>query len=109
AVSIRILFFTICQASCRNSLSRIFRNARIGKVALRGNADGGYSRKHSDFNGYLGGAKSTLPEMKYLGLIWRVLRRLVWETAMDNTTGLAAQMAYLLLFALAPGSLFLWH
>ncbi len=28
---------------------------------------------------------------------------------MDNTTGLAAQMAYLLLFALAPGSLFLWH
>ncbi|PYJ21313.1 MAG: hypothetical protein DME92_06955, partial [Verrucomicrobia bacterium] len=47
--------------------------------------------------------------MKYLGLIWRVLRRLVWETAMDNTTGLAAQMAYLLLFALAPGSLFLWH
>lgn len=47
--------------------------------------------------------------MKYLRLIWRVLRRLVWETAMDNTTGLAAQMAYLLLFALAPGSLFLWH
>ena len=28
---------------------------------------------------------------------------------MDNTTGLAAQMAYLLLFALAPGTLFLWH
>ena len=47
--------------------------------------------------------------MKYLGFIWRVLRRLVWETAMDNTTGLAAQMAYVLLFALAPGSLFLWH
>src|SRR6266481_2116845 len=47
--------------------------------------------------------------MKYLGFIWRVLRRLVWETAMDNTTGLAAQMAYLLLFAMAPGSLFLWH
>jgi len=47
--------------------------------------------------------------VKYLGFIWRVLRRLVWETAMDNTTGLAAQMAYLLLFALAPGSLFLWH
>ncbi len=47
--------------------------------------------------------------MKYLGFIWRVVRRLVWETAMDNTTGLAAQMAYLLLFALAPGSLFLWH
>jgi membrane protein len=47
--------------------------------------------------------------MKYLGFIWRVLRRLVWETATDNTTGLAAQMAYLLLFAMAPGSLFLWH
>ena len=47
--------------------------------------------------------------MKYLGFIWRVLRRLVWETATDNTTGLAAQMAYQLLFALAPGTLFLWH
>src|SRR5204862_4165526 len=48
-------------------------------------------------------------QMKYLGFLWRVLRRLVWETATDTTTGLAAQMAYLLLFALAPGSLFLWH
>jgi membrane protein len=48
-------------------------------------------------------------KMKYLGCAWRVLRRLVWETATDTTTGLAAQMAYLLLFALAPGSLFLWH
>jgi membrane protein len=47
--------------------------------------------------------------MKYLGFAWRVLRQLVWETATDATTGLAAQMAYLLLFALAPGSLFLWH
>jgi membrane protein len=47
--------------------------------------------------------------MKYLRFIWRVLRRMVWETAMDETTGLAAQMAYLLLFALAPGLLFLWH
>src|SRR6187455_933159 len=47
--------------------------------------------------------------MKYLRVIWRIARRLVWETAMDNTTGLAAQMAYLLLFALAPGTLFLWH
>ena len=47
--------------------------------------------------------------MKYVGFLWRVLRRMVWETAMDNTTGLAAQMAYLLLFAMAPGSLFLWH
>src|SRR5438067_690013 len=48
-------------------------------------------------------------QMKYLGFLWRVLRQLVWETATDTTTGLAAQMAYLLLFALAPGSLFLWH
>jgi len=34
---------------------------------------------------------------------------LVWETATDNTTGLAAQMAYTLLVALAPMLLFLWH
>src|SRR5437867_2767589 len=47
--------------------------------------------------------------MKYLGFIGRVSRRLVWETTTDATTGLAAQMAYLLLFALAPGLLFLWH
>ena len=45
-------------------------------------------------------------KMKYLGFVWRVLRRLVWETATDTTTGLAAQMAYLLLFALAPGRCF---
>src|SRR5437867_13148793 len=48
-------------------------------------------------------------QMKYLGFLWRVLRQLVWETATDTTTGLAAQMAYLLLFPLAPGSLLLWH
>src|SRR5947207_6462677 len=48
-------------------------------------------------------------QMKYLGFILRVSRRLVWETTIDATTGLAAQMAYLLLFALAPGLLFLWH
>jgi membrane protein len=47
--------------------------------------------------------------MKWIRFIWRVARRLVWETAMDNTTGLSAQMAYLLLVALAPGLLFLWH
>lgn len=47
--------------------------------------------------------------MKYLRIVWRVVSRMVWETLMDNTTGLAAQMAYLLLFALAPGLLFLWH
>jgi membrane protein len=47
--------------------------------------------------------------MTVLRFVWRVARRLVWETAMDNTTGLAAQMAYLLLIALAPGLLFLWH
>jgi len=48
-------------------------------------------------------------EMKYLRFVWRVLGRLVWETTTDNTTGLAGQMAYLLLIALAPGLLFLWH
>jgi membrane protein len=47
--------------------------------------------------------------MKWPRLIWRVTRRLVWETVTDNTTGLSAQMAYLLLVALAPGLLFLWH
>ncbi|HET6887669.1 MAG TPA: YhjD/YihY/BrkB family envelope integrity protein, partial [Candidatus Udaeobacter sp.] len=57
---------------------------------------------------YIGQSKLSV-KMKYLGFAWRVLRRLVWETATDTTTGLAAQMAYLLLFALAPGSLFLWH
>ena len=31
--------------------------------------------------------------MKILRVIWKVFRRLVWETATDNTTGLAAQMA----------------
>jgi membrane protein len=47
--------------------------------------------------------------VKVLGFIWRIARRLVWETATDNTAGLAAQLAYQLLFALAPGLLFLWH
>src|SRR5437773_8235684 len=55
------------------------------------------------------GRKVNLREMKALRFIWRVLRRLVWETATDNTTGLAAQMAYTLLVALAPMLLFLWH
>ena len=47
--------------------------------------------------------------MRRLRLVGRVSRRMVWETAMDNTTGLAAQMAYQFLFTLAPGLLFLWH
>ena len=47
--------------------------------------------------------------MRRLKLAGRVFRRLVWETVMDNTTGLAAQMAYQFLFTLAPGLLFLWH
>jgi membrane protein len=47
--------------------------------------------------------------VKILRTIWRVLRRLIWETATDDTTGLAAQMAYTLLIALAPMFLFLWH
>jgi membrane protein len=57
----------------------------------------------------MSGKVNSMAEMRYLGFVWRVLRRLVWETATDSTTGLAAQMAYLLLFALAPGLLFLWH
>jgi len=47
--------------------------------------------------------------MKVLAFLWKIFRRLVWETATDNTTGLAAQMAYQMLFLLAPGLLFLWH
>jgi len=47
--------------------------------------------------------------MKWLAFVWKIFRRLVWETATDNTTGLAAQMAYQMLFTLAPGLLFLWH
>jgi membrane protein len=47
--------------------------------------------------------------MRRLKFAGRVFRRLVWETAMDNTTGLAAQMAYQFLFTLAPGLLFLWY
>src|SRR5436305_11072788 len=47
--------------------------------------------------------------MNTLRLIGRATRSLVWETATDNTTGLAAQMAYQMLFTLAPGLLFLWH
>jgi membrane protein len=47
--------------------------------------------------------------VKILRTSWRVFRRLIWETATDNTTGLAAQMAYTLLIALAPVLLFLWH
>jgi membrane protein len=42
-------------------------------------------------------------------MIWRTARRLIWETATDNTTGLAAQIAYQLLFALPFVLLFLWH
>jgi len=47
--------------------------------------------------------------MKSLRLIGRTARSMVWETAMDNTMGLAGQMAYQFLFTLAPGLLFLWH
>ena len=47
--------------------------------------------------------------MTRLRFVGRVSRRLVWETAVDDTTGLAAQMAYQFLFTLAPGLLFLFH
>lgn len=47
--------------------------------------------------------------MTRLRFIGRVTRRLLWETLTDDTTGLAAQMAYQFLFTLAPGLLFLWH
>ena len=47
--------------------------------------------------------------MNWLRFAGRIFRRLIYETAMDTTTGLAAQMAYQVLFTLAPGLLFLWH
>ena len=55
------------------------------------------------------GRQSKLVDVRFLRATWRILRRLIWETATDNTTGLAAQMAYTLLIALAPVLLFLWH
>jgi membrane protein len=55
------------------------------------------------------GQSKLCAQMRYLRLAGRTFRRLIWETAMDDTTGLAAQMAYQFLFALAPGLLFLWH
>ncbi len=56
-----------------------------------------------------GGQSKLRVTMKFLRLTGRVVRRLVWETAMDETLGLSAQMAYQFLFTLAPGLLFLWH
>ena len=47
--------------------------------------------------------------MKWLRFTGKIFRRLVYETAMDSTMGLAAQMVYQFLFTLAPGLLFLWH
>jgi membrane protein len=49
------------------------------------------------------------PLMRSLAFVGRVMRRLIRELATDNTTGLAAQMAYQFLFTIAPGLLFLWH
>ena len=57
----------------------------------------------------ISGRQSKLVRVKFLHATWRIFRRLIWETATDNTTGLAAQMAYTLLVALAPVLLFLWH
>ena len=47
--------------------------------------------------------------MKFLRVAWRVFKRLVWETATDNTTGLASQLAYTLFFTVVPVLFFLWH
>ncbi|MEP6808736.1 MAG: YihY/virulence factor BrkB family protein [Chthoniobacterales bacterium] len=47
--------------------------------------------------------------MRRLKFVGRITRRFLWETATDNTTGMASQMAYQFLFTLAPGLLFLWH
>jgi membrane protein len=47
--------------------------------------------------------------VKFLRSIGRVFRQLIWETATDNTTGLASQLAYQLLIAVPFVLLFLWH
>src|SRR5947208_16972214 len=47
--------------------------------------------------------------MKFLRFAGRIFRRLIYETAMDTTMGLAAQMAYQFLFTLVPGLFFLWY
>jgi len=47
--------------------------------------------------------------MKLVRFIWKIGRRFVWETATDNTPGLAAQIAYQLLLALPFVMLFFWH
>jgi membrane protein len=47
--------------------------------------------------------------VKLLRFIWKIGRRFLWETATDNTPGLAAQIAYQLLFALPFVMLFFWH
>ncbi|CAN5692680.1 YihY/virulence factor BrkB family protein [soil metagenome] len=56
-----------------------------------------------------GGQSKVSPQMRHLRFVGRIFRRMLWETATDDTTGLAAQMAYQFLFTLAPGLLFLWH
>jgi membrane protein len=53
--------------------------------------------------------QSKLVRVKFLRATWRVFRRLIWETATDNTTGLASQMAYQLVLAFPFVLLFLWH
>jgi membrane protein len=47
--------------------------------------------------------------VRILRTILKVFRRLIWETATDNTTGLASQLAYQLLIAVPFVLLFLWH
>jgi len=57
----------------------------------------------------ISGRQSKLVRVKFLAATWRILRRLVWETATDSTTGLASQMAYQLVFAVPFVLLFFWH
>jgi membrane protein len=57
----------------------------------------------------ISGRQSKLVHVKFLRATWRVFRRLIWETATDNTTGLASQMAYQLVLAFPFVLLFLWH
>jgi membrane protein len=57
----------------------------------------------------LGAQSKVVPQMNRLRFAGRITRRMLWETLTDETTGYAQQMAYLFLFTLAPGLLFIWH
>jgi len=61
-----------------------------------------------EFNGILRRAKYTWARLKMLRLVGRTVRRMVWETAMDNTTVWLRRWP-INFFSLSPRPSFLWH